>query len=111
LQFAELQVEKLWNASDSFWNATLLLSADAKEKWIRSAETHLPTTMNAFMREFCAGNDTEKVCELLLSARKPKDMAICDFVTHIKQLNQCIEYLPLPLNRRLGDDEILAVIC
>jgi hypothetical protein len=97
-QFTELQVEKLWNATDSFRNAALLLSADAKEKWIRSVETHLPagvnptnarfqTTMNAFMREFCAGDDTEKVRELLLSARKLKDMTIRDFVTRIKQLN------------------------
>jgi hypothetical protein len=80
-QFVELQVEKLWNASDSFRNAMLLLSADAKEKRIRSVETHLParvnptnvrfqTTMNAFMREFCAGNDTEKVRELLLECKE-----------------------------------------
>jgi hypothetical protein len=98
LQFVKLQVEKLWNATDSFWNAMLLLSADAKEKWNTSVETHLParvnptnarfqTTMNAFMREFCAGNDTEKARKLLLSTRKPKDMSIRDFVAQIKQLN------------------------
>jgi hypothetical protein len=66
--------------------------------------------MNAFMKEFCAGNDTEKVRELLLSAKKPKDMTIRDFIARIKQLNRYIEYLPPPLNRQLGDDEILAVI-
>jgi hypothetical protein len=40
-QFAELQVETLWYAQDAFRNAALLLSVDAKEKWIRSVETHL----------------------------------------------------------------------
>jgi hypothetical protein len=95
--------------TDYFRNAALLLSADEKEKWIRIVETHLPagvnptnarfqTTMNAFMREFCAGNNTEKVRELLLSAKKPKDMAIRDFVVRIKQFNCYIKYLPPPLN-------------
>jgi hypothetical protein len=81
----------LWNAQDAFLNAALLLSADAKEKWIRSVETHLPagvnptaarftTTMNAFTREFCSSNDIEKVREVLVSAKKPRDMAIRDVV-------------------------------
>jgi hypothetical protein len=91
-------VEKLWNAQDAFRNAALLLSADAEEKWIRSAETHLPTgvnptaarfttTLNTSTREFCSNNDTEKVREVLMSAKKPRDMSIRDFATRIKQLN------------------------
>jgi hypothetical protein len=71
-QFTEFQIEKLWNAQEAFQNAVLLLSADAKEKWIRSVKVHLPaevnttaahftTTMNAITREFCSNSDMEKV--------------------------------------------------
>jgi hypothetical protein len=121
LQFAELQVEKLWNAQDAFRNAALLLSAYAKEKWIKSVETHVPagvnptaarftTTMNAFTREFCSSNNTEKVREVLMRAKKPRDRAIRDFVAQIKQLNWYLLYLPGPLSQRLGDEEVIVII-
>jgi hypothetical protein len=55
-QFKALRVEKLWNAQDVFQNAALLLSANAKEKWIRSVlpagvnptTARFTTTMNVF---------------------------------------------------------------
>jgi hypothetical protein len=88
---------------------------------IRSIETHLPTrvnptaacfttTMNTFTRAFCSNNDTEKAREVLVSAKKPRDMAIRDFVAQVKQLNWYLAYLPGPLNQRLGDEEMLAII-
>jgi hypothetical protein len=92
-----------------------------QREWIRSVEMYLPggvnptaahftTTMNAFTSEFCSNNDTEKVREVLVSAKKPRDMVIHIFVAQIKQLNRYLTYLPGPLNQGLGDEEVLAII-
>lgn len=118
--FEELKVEKIWGPVSCFRNASLLLGGDAKDKWtavynsimkgVNPTAPRFANTMNTFMLEFCSRNDTEKTRELLLSARKPSSLGIRDFVARIKQINRYMSYLPAPLNDRLDDDEITAVI-
>lgn len=118
--FEEIKTEKGWGPQGCFRNALLLLGGDAKDKWIACVAVHLgnnnatavrfTNTMKGFMLEFCSRNDTEKTREMLLSARKPSSLGIRDFVARIKQLNRFMEYLPEPLNDRLDEDEITAII-
>lgn len=118
--FEEVKVEKIWGPVSCFRNAPLLLGGDAKDKWtavyttimtgLKTTAPRFKTTMDAFMLEFCSRNDTEKTRELLLSARKPSSMRIRDFVARVKQINRYLAFLPAPLNDRLDEDEITAVI-
>jgi hypothetical protein len=124
-QFDELKKDKQWNAAACFRNAALLLSADAKDKWITEVDIILTDArgnqvlatdarfmraMSNFMSQYCSNRDTEKTREMILSVKKPSNMGIRDFVARIRQLNRFLSYLPEPLNEKLSDNEIAAII-
>jgi hypothetical protein len=118
--FEELADDKNWNAAAKFTNARLLLGGSCKAKWSACTANHLGnavatngrfnTTMAAFMQRYVTSHGTEKLCDLITSAKKPASMSIRDFVTRIDEINRYLPYLPPPLNEILTDKEILLVI-
>jgi hypothetical protein len=112
---------KGWNAAAKFTNALLLLTGDAKDKWLDARDDILggnnPTdirfnnTMNAFIRKCGATADAaEDLREFLMNAKKPANMTLQTFKRRITELNRYLPYLPGPLNQRLDDAMIFTTI-
>ena len=112
-QFQELATLKEFNAQAKFTNASLLLSGEAKEKWIDARDDILqdqnPTdirfenTMNQFIIN-CGANPgtTEDLRDFIMNARKPSSMKIQAFKRRLYELDRYLPYLPGDLNTRLG---------
>jgi hypothetical protein len=120
-QFEELATLKGWNANSKFTNALLLLTGDAKDKWLDARDDILggnnPTdvrfnnTMNAFISKCGATADAaEDLREFLMNAKKPANMTLQTFKRRITELNRYLPYLPGPLNQRLNDAMIFTTI-
>jgi hypothetical protein len=119
--FNELCLEKLWNPRSKFMNARLLLAGSCKAKWAVCVEEHLGEgnltnanfneTMQAFMEMYCSNHDTQRVRDMITSAKKPSGMSIRDFVSRLEELNGYLPFLPPPLNTEIDEDELLVVIC
>ena len=89
-QFQELATLKEFNTQAKFMNASLLLSGEAKEKWIDArddilqdqnpTDIHFENTMNQFIIN-CGANPgtTEDLRDFIMNARKPSSMKIQDF--------------------------------
>jgi hypothetical protein len=89
-QFKELATMKGWNATSKFTNVLLLLSGDAKDKWVDAQEDALgeeeatdlrfKNTMDTFIRKCGATVDTaEDLQDFLMNARKPVSMTVQAF--------------------------------
>ena len=112
-QFQELATLKEFNAQAKFTNASLLLSGEAKEKWIDArddilqdqnpTDIHFENTMNQFIIN-CGANPgtTEDLRDFIMNARKPSSMKIQAFKRRLYELDRYLPYLPGDLNTRLG---------
>jgi hypothetical protein len=92
-QFNELTQLKNFNAAIKFTNVLLLLSGDAKDKWINAHNEVMPNNENptkahfhavwtAFIINYGASDKTAKgLQDFLQKARKPTDMKLYDFKT------------------------------
>jgi hypothetical protein len=124
-QLKKLMEQKQWNAVAKFTNVGLLLDGDASEKWIgirtnhaaaggfpnrNPTEAQLQEDLDELTLCFCSRADTEKLHEMINSAKKPSNMSIRDFATRIKILNGYLHFLPAPLNERISDDRLAYII-
>jgi hypothetical protein len=102
-------------------HALLLLTGDAKDKWLDARDDILggnnPTdvrftnTMNAFISKCGATADAaEDLREFLMNAKKPANMTLQTFKRRITELNRYLPYLPGPLNQRLDEAMIFTTI-
>jgi hypothetical protein len=92
-QFDELAQLKNFNPANKFTNALLLLSGDAKDKWINARNEVMPNDENptearfravwtAFITSYGASDKTAKsLRDFLRKAKKPADMKLYDFKT------------------------------
>jgi hypothetical protein len=115
-QFDELAQLKNFDAANKFTNVLLLLSGDAKDKWINARNDIMPNNENpteacfravwtAFIINYRASNKTAKgLRDFLRKAKKPADMKLYDFKTRLYQLNKQVPTLtprtPWPSPRR-----------
>jgi hypothetical protein len=120
-QFEELATMKHWDAESKFTNALLLLTGDAKDKWMDAQEDILadnePTdalfanTMNIFIRRCGATADAaEDLREFLMNAKKPASMSLQNFKRRLTELNCYLPYLPGPLNQKLDDYTLFSTL-
>jgi hypothetical protein len=120
-QFEELATMKNWNATSKFTNVHLLLSGDAKDKWVDAQEDALgdeeatdlrfTNTMDTFIRKCGATVDTaEDLRDFLMNARKPVSMPVQTFKRRLTELNRYLPFLPGPLNEKLSDDTLFSTV-
>jgi hypothetical protein len=111
-----------FDAANKFTNILLLLSGDAKDKWINARNDIMPNNENptkarfravwtAFIINYGASNKTAKgLRDFLRNAKKPADMKLYDFKTRLYQLNKYLPLLPGPHGRRLDDADMFDTI-
>jgi hypothetical protein len=121
-QFDELAQFKNFDAANKFTNVLLLLSGDAKDKWINARNDIMPNNENptkarfravwtAFIINYGASDKTAKsLRDFLRKAKKPADMKLYDFKTRLYQLNKYLPLLPGPHGRRLDDADMFDTI-
>jgi hypothetical protein len=92
-QFDELAQLKNFNAANKFTNVLLLLSGDAKDKWINASNDIMPNNENptearfravwtAFIINYGASDKTTKgLRDFLRKAKKPANIKLYDFKT------------------------------
>ncbi len=114
-QFEKLAQLKNFDAANKFTNVLLLLSGDAKNKWIiacndimpnneNPTEAHFHAVWTAFIINYGASNKTTKgLQDFLQKAMKPADMKLYDFKMRLYQLNKYLPVLPGPHGNRLND--------
>jgi hypothetical protein len=107
-QFDELAQLKNFDDANKFKNVLLLLSGDAKDKWINAHNDVMPNNDNptearfravwtTFIINYGASDKTAKgLRDFLQKAKKPADMKLYDFKTRLYQLNKYLPLLPGP---------------
>ena len=120
-QFEELAMPKQFNAQAKFTNTALLLTGEAKEKWIDArtdilqdqnpTDIRFANTMNQFIVN-CGANPgtTEDLREFIMNAKKPSSMKIQSFKRRLFELDRYLPYLPGELNTRLGEAVLFSTI-
>jgi hypothetical protein len=121
-KFDELAQLKNFDAANKFTNVLLLLSGDAKDKWINArndimsnnenpTEAHFHAVWTAFIINYGASDKTNKgLQDFLRKAKKPADMKLYNFKTRLYQLNKYLPLLPGPHGRRLDDADMFDTI-
>lgn len=120
-KFEELCQIKSLNAQSKFVNALLLLGGPAKEKLLAAkeeilgagtpTETRFRETMNSFISKCGATSNTaEDLREFLMNVKKPSNMKFADFKSRIVELDYYLQYLPGPLNDRLGEAVLFSTL-
>jgi hypothetical protein len=105
-QFDELAQLKNFDAANKFTNVLLILSGDAKDKWINTSNDVMPNNKNptkacfhavwtAFIINYGASHKTTKgLRDFLQKANKLADMKLYNFKMQLYQLNKYPPLLP-----------------
>ena len=62
------------------------------------------------MTSMCPTDVGEDITNWLLNIRKPCHIKVKEFVTHIKEINRFLPFLPPPFNSSLTQEELFAII-
>ena len=121
-QFDELAQLKNFIAANKFTNILLLLSGDAKDKWINARNDIMPNNENptkayfhavwtAFIINYGASDKTTKgLQDILRKAKKPANMKLYDFKNALYQLYKYLPLLPGPHGHCLNDANMFDTI-
>ncbi len=125
-QFLELADIKQFDATSKFTNALLTTTGEAKERWTEARDAVLTplgavalnltdACFRAVMLDFlrlmgATDNTAEDLKDFIENARKPQSMSVLDFKMRLFELDRYLPALPPPLNVRLGDAMLFAII-